>query len=97
MNVSITSASEFNISINCIFIDQSEERDKSCAVSYGPVTPGCENMLYYSEASVSGTNSVKVGVPSINNFTNICFIVTATNGDKTVRVEGVYYTSGTQQ
>ena len=96
VKVSITSgpASEFSI-ISCRFMNQTE-RHKSCAVSYGPITPvaGCEDMSYYSEASVSESNSVTVGISSIKNSTNICFVVTASNGDKTVGVEGKYYNSG---
>ena len=95
MKVSITSASEFNV--NCRFINQTDKRDKSCAVLYGPITPGCENMSFYSEATVSEANSVKVGVSPISNSTDICFVVTASNGDKTVRVKGEYYSSGIHQ
>ena len=74
-------------------MNQTEKRDKSCAVLYGPITPGCDDMAYYNqtEASVSESNSVTIG---INSYTDICFVVTASNGDKTVRVEGKYYKSG---
>lgn len=69
--------------------------NKTCAVSYGPITHDCEDMPFHSKASVSETNSVKIGISSMNDSTNMCFVVIASNGHKTVRVEGKYYSSGT--
>ena len=83
-------------SFSCIFLDQSEESEKSCAIKYGPVTPECKNLTSYSE-STSDSNNIEI--PFDNSTVtiydgNICFVVIAGNGTKTITVEGIHYNSG---
>ena len=84
VRISITSGS-----FSCKFINQSEEAEKFCKITYGPVTPaGCQNLTFNSQ-SVGDSSNIEIILDGFaQNDNNICFVVIAGNGTKNVTVEG---------
>jgi hypothetical protein len=82
-------------SLGCKFIDQSKEYKKFCAIEYGPETPGCQNLTFSSSPADhegdSGDINIQLDPPVTNNN---CFIVSAGNSTNTIKVQGIYRSSG---
>ena len=83
------------ITVNCTFLNQPVDTNyKTCGVVYGP---DCKDLSSDSGSVITDTsncnsivfNMVNEVTNSINNVT--CFLVTASNTTKTVKVEGSLY------
>lgn len=79
------------ITVNCTFLNQPVETSKSCGVVYGP---NCED-LASNQGSIMTADTSSIVFDVNNDLTNhinsTCFLVTATNVTKTVKVEGSPY------
>ena len=55
--------------------------------------PNCKSVTVTSIGSVRDSSSMKVLVNnlSLENVNKVCFMLTGSNGTKTVKVEGEYY------
>ena len=78
-------------SLSCVFINQSEESEKFCAIRYTPTTHGCTNLtLNFDDLKYFATmsDSSYIEIPLDSPADNICFIVVAGNGTKNIAIEG---------
>ena len=81
------------LSINCTFINQPREGEKSCIIA---VRPNCKNVTFTSEASAYDSSFVEVVIDriSMENVDKFCFVLTGSNRTTKVNVEGQYLVSG---
>ena len=80
-------------SITCKFINQPKKNKKFYIIEYGPVTEGCKDLPYNMEGYLSNSNSVTLQLHDLLNkdeISEICFVIKAHSGSKTITVEGVH-------
>ena len=86
---------EFDIAITssvmCKFLGQNTGSIKSCKIEYGP-EQSCPNLTLSSQGDPTATDSVVVGISLLNNVSQYCYLLTASNGTMTVAVTGMFTT-----
>ena len=75
-------------SITCKFINQPKKIKKFYKIEYGLVTDDCMDLPFDMEGYLSNSNSVTLQLQLATS--EICFVVKASSGSKTVIVEGIH-------
>ena len=81
--------------IHCIFTSQQTNGEKHCIIEYSPEENTCTTpLLYKSESRRNTSYSLTIDLPAsgllYSQGNRYCFVITASNGTSTVKVEGVF-------
>ena len=77
--------------INLKFLNQQAEIEKFYTVRYGPANPGCKNFSLQTKGHLINSNHISIKLILENESSSaICFVVIASNGVKTISVEGIH-------
>ena len=78
-------------SIHCTFINQPKENTKNYTIKYGHISSDCNSLPIQMKGEVSHSNAIVLPLSiKLSESTEICFDVIASNGTKTVSIEGTY-------
>ena len=77
------------LSMQCRFINQPKESKKNYALKYGSAESDCDDLPVRMKGEVSHSNAIVLPL-NMGDLNEICFNIIASNGTKTVSINGTY-------
>ena len=79
-------------SIRCTFLGQQQTDEKFCSIAFSPEEMCMTNFVHWTEGRGNASHFLSVELPELPHSTNnvYCYIITASNGIFTAKVEGKF-------